>query len=81
MKKLTFISGAVIILLFFFVACQKKEAKTETPAAKPETEVEKKAAVPTIKFLTIQPHNVASSNLATWFEQEAGVKVELLVVP
>ncbi len=34
-----------------------------------------------IKFLTIQPHNVASNNLAAWFEEETGIKVELLVVP
>ncbi len=35
----------------------------------------------TLRFLTIQPHNVASKNLAAWFEEETGAEVELIVVP
>jgi multiple sugar transport system substrate-binding protein len=34
-----------------------------------------------ITFLTIQPHTVASQNLAQWFEEETGCKVTVDVVP
>lgn len=56
-----------------------EEAKpTEAPA---EPAAEKSFAGQTLRFLTIQPHNVAAQNLATWFEEETGAKVELIVVP
>ncbi len=34
-----------------------------------------------INFLTIQPHTVASKDLAKWFEEETGARVNVLVVP
>ncbi|NPV85217.1 MAG: extracellular solute-binding protein [Anaerolineae bacterium] len=34
-----------------------------------------------LKFLTIQPHNVAAQNLQTWFQEASGAQVELIVVP
>jgi multiple sugar transport system substrate-binding protein len=34
-----------------------------------------------INFLTIQPHTVASKELAKWFEEETGARVNVLVVP
>lgn len=34
-----------------------------------------------VNFLTIQPHSIAAQNLATWFEEETGAKVNLDVVP
>jgi multiple sugar transport system substrate-binding protein len=34
-----------------------------------------------LKFLAIQPHNVAAKNLAEWFKQETGAEVELMIVP
>jgi multiple sugar transport system substrate-binding protein len=34
-----------------------------------------------INFLTIQPHSVASKELAKWFEEETGARVNVLVVP
>ena len=40
-----------------------------------------KYAGQTINFLTIQPHAVASKNLASWFEQDTGAKVNVLIVP
>lgn len=62
----------------------KEEAKVEE--AKPSEEVagpaaEKPFAGQNLKFLTIQPHNVAAQNLATWFEESTGATVELIVVP
>lgn len=57
------------------VEAQPTEAEsTEAPA-------EKQFTGQTLNFLTIQPHNVAAQNLATWFEEETGAKVELIVVP
>lgn len=46
-----------------------------------EAAAEGEFAGQTLNFLTIQPHNIASTNLATWFEEETGAKVELIVVP
>jgi multiple sugar transport system substrate-binding protein len=58
-----------------------------------EVEVEKEVVVtPTpegpkpfegrsINFLTIQPHTVASKQVAQWFEEETGARVNVLVVP
>lgn len=34
-----------------------------------------------INFLTIQPHTVASKEVAKWFEEETGARVNVLVVP
>lgn len=34
-----------------------------------------------INFLTIQPHSVASREIAKWFEEETGARVNVLVVP
>lgn len=53
-------------------------AQPEPTEAKP---AEKEFAGQTLNFLTIQPHNVAAQNLATWFEEATGAKVELIVVP
>lgn len=58
------------------------------PTKAPEKPPEVSAAVnkevcagKTIKFLTIQPHNVAAQNLQTWFQEVSGATVELIVVP
>jgi len=34
-----------------------------------------------ITFLSIQPHSVAAKNLADWFEQDTGCKVNTMIVP
>ncbi|RKX75937.1 MAG: sugar ABC transporter substrate-binding protein [Spirochaetes bacterium] len=73
MKKKLFVLVIVFILSVFIAvnvaAGGKKEAKEEGFKGQ------------TLNFLTIQPHNVASTNLAKWFEEATGAKVELLVVP
>lgn len=51
---------------------------TATPAP---TAAPKKFAGQSINFLTIQPHSVASKAVATWFEEETGARVNVLVVP
>ena len=43
---------------------------------KKERGTEEGFAGKTLNFLTIQPHNVASTNLAAWFEEESGAKVD-----
>jgi multiple sugar transport system substrate-binding protein len=58
-----------------------KEEVKPTEAPKPTEPPAKPFAGKTIKFLTIQPHNVAAQNLQKWFEEETGAKVELIVVP
>jgi multiple sugar transport system substrate-binding protein len=64
----------------------KEEAKpaevqpTEAPAA-PAEPAKMDFSGQTLRFLTIQPHNVAAQNLETWFEEETGADVELIVVP
>lgn len=96
MKKLSAVLVLVVIASMLLAACAPKaeapaaEAPAaEAPAAEaPAAEApaaEAPAAVDftgqTLNFLTIQPHNVAAQNLATWFEEETGAKVNLIVVP
>lgn len=47
----------------------------------PTPEGPKQFAGRSINFLTIQPHSVASKEVARWFEEETGARVNVLVVP
>jgi multiple sugar transport system substrate-binding protein len=58
-----------------------KPAEAPKEEAKPADSSAKPLAGKTLKFLTIQPHNVAAQNLQKWFEEDTGAKVELIVVP
>jgi len=62
-------------------AAQEPKPEAAKPTEAPAKPAEKSFAGQTLNFLTIQPHNVAAQNLATWFEEETGAKVELIVVP
>ena len=73
MKKLSIIISLLILVSLLLGAC--------APKATPEPEGPVSFEGKTLRFLTIQPHNVAAINLAAWFEQETGAKVELIVVP
>jgi multiple sugar transport system substrate-binding protein len=47
----------------------------------PTPEAPKKYAGQSINFLAIQPHAVASTSLAKWFEEETGARVNVLIIP
>ena len=77
------------------VVVEEEVVKEVTKIVEVEKEVEKEVEVvvtPTpagpkpfegrsINFLTIQPHSVASKEIAEWFEEETGARVNVLVVP
>ncbi len=73
MKKLSIIFSVVILLSLVLSACGPKA----TPAPEGPVSFEGQK----LTFLTIQPHTVASQNLAAWFEQATGADVEVVVVP
>ncbi len=73
MKKLSIVITLLILVSLVLSACG--------PKATPEPEGPVSFEGQTLRFLTIQPHNVAAINLAAWFEQDTGAKVELIVVP
>jgi multiple sugar transport system substrate-binding protein len=62
------------------VVTKEVEKKVEVMVTPTPAEA-KKFAGQSINFLTIQPHTVASKNLAQWFEEETGARVNVLVVP
>jgi multiple sugar transport system substrate-binding protein len=47
----------------------------------PEPEGPKEFEGRSINFLSIQPHTVASKEVAKWFEEETGARVNVLIVP
>jgi multiple sugar transport system substrate-binding protein len=76
-KKLIFVISLLVMASMVLASCAPAAAPEPTPlppGAKPFEGQE-------LNFLTIQPHNVASTNLAAWFEEEYGAKVNLIVVP
>lgn len=76
MKKLTFVISLLVMSSLLLASCAP--ASTPAPTA-PSGPVSFEGQ--TLNFLTIQPHNIASTNLAAWFEEEYGAKVNLIVVP
>lgn len=82
MKRLTIALSLLVLFSILLAACQPAAptpvaGSTEGEAGEPE----KSFAGQSLTFLTIQPHTVASQNLAQWFEEETGAKVEVIVVP
>ncbi len=59
------------------VEVEKKVEVVVTPTPAPAKKFEGR----TINFLTIQPHTVASKQIAKWFEEETGARVNVLIVP
>ncbi|NOH11100.1 MAG: sugar ABC transporter substrate-binding protein [Chloroflexi bacterium] len=95
MSKRNILLAVVLILSVLLASCQAPPAEpqvvevTRVVEVEGETvieyvEVEEEAKIydgQSINFLTIQPHTVSSKALASWFEEETGARVNVLVVP
>lgn len=97
MHKKLFAIGLLTLFVLLLAACAPGAAEPETieievtriVEGEPEVEmievtVQAEPGIyqgEEINFLTIQPHAVASKAVATWFEEETGARVNVLVVP
>ncbi|RJQ42255.1 MAG: sugar ABC transporter substrate-binding protein [Anaerolineaceae bacterium] len=88
MNKFLKVLSIMVLFTMIFTACapKTKAEVVEEPTVAEEADTnaattEKPLAGQEITFLTIQPHTVASQNLAQWFEEETGCKVTVDVVP
>jgi multiple sugar transport system substrate-binding protein len=93
MRKLSIVLGLFLVLSLVLAACAAPEPETVevvvTEVVEVPVEVEV-TALPegpkpfdgrSINFLSIQPHTVASKEVAKWFEEETGARVNVLIVP
>ncbi|NMB62294.1 MAG: sugar ABC transporter substrate-binding protein [Chloroflexi bacterium] len=83
MNKFLKVFSIVVLFTMIFAACAPKSetAVVEEAPVVAEESAAKPLEGQEITFLTIQPHTVASQNLAQWFEEETGCKVTVDVVP
>lgn len=93
MRKSLIVLGLLLLAAMALAACAPTAVETvevevvKTEVVEVPVEVTAAPGGPkpfegrSINFLTIQPHTVASKEVAKWFEEETGARVNVLVVP